>query len=200
MFHESRAKGPPGRKKDPLNQKVSRALNLDIASELRAASYPNPSLECWPGPRQLFHEGRPHATARLAFTLLYSERIQRARQGLLHEAVADIPLEHLGVEPEILDIDPRHHVRRTCSNPGCCNPHHHQLQMVWDTSGEAPPPIPFEFLVMPEPDDLNDAIDTILMIEGGRSLTPSQLVERFSAAYDESTFARALEVIQEQGL
>lgn len=200
MFHQSQAKAQPGRKKEPLNQKVSRALDLDVASELRAASYPDPGLECWPGPRQLFHEGRPHATARLVFTLLYSERIQRARLGLNQDPVASVPLEHLGVEPEILDIDPRHHVRRTCSTTNCCNPHHHQLQVVWNTSGEAPPPIPFEFLIMPEPDDLNDAIDTILMIEDGRSFTPQQLVERFDHAYDETTFQRALEVIREQGL
>lgn len=189
-----------GRRKEPIIQRLSRILDRDLASELRAASYPDPGLPCWAGPRYVFEGGRPHATARVVFTQLYSERIQRARSGLIGDPVSQIPLEHLGVEPEILDIDPRHHVRRTCSTTNCCNPHHHQLQVVWNTSGEAPPPIPFEFLIMPEPDDLNDAIDTILMIEEGRSLSPQQLVERFSAAYDEETFARALEVIREQGL
>ncbi|AKU43643.1 hypothetical protein CPT_Seuss117 [Caulobacter phage Seuss] len=194
-----------GRKKQPIIQRLTRLLGRDLSSELRAASYPEPASECWAGPSHVFEAGRPHATARIVFTLLYSERIQRARlqragEGDLLGVLGGVPLEHLGINREHHEIDPTHHVRRICPTSGCCNPHHHRLHIVWSTTGQAPPPIPFEFIVQGEPDDLNDAIDTILMIEGGRSLTPTQLVARFHQAYDEQTFARALDVIREQGL
>lgn len=135
-------------------------------------------IPCWDGPQFVWLHGKQTTTVRALFAVLFN-------------------------------LDEMHitwRAQRACLNPECVNPHHHQLHLVNSRTGVAIQPLPavaaFEASkrIELEVDETEDAMDMILMVEGGRAMPAEDLVARFGGAYDHSTITEALKRIHAGGL
>lgn len=132
---------------------------------------------CIEGPRLTHHDGRAQPLVRVLFELILGE-----------------------------PMHPTWRLRRLCANLDCCQPHHFEPEMIFRTDGrqtEPLPPralIPRDFMVLEQQSDPEEVVDTVLMYEDGRTLTPEQLVERCGGAYSADEFITALARIRAEGL
>lgn len=133
---------------------------------------------CLEGPKLIWHDGRTQPTVRVLFELIYDQ-----------------------------PMHPTWKLRRICHSPECRTPHHWQPEMIFRADGTVPVPLPprtYDFhdmsALMDLPNDPEEVIDTVLMYEGGRNMTPEQLVERSNGFATAEEFATALERIRAEGL
>lgn len=153
-------------------------MGFDIGAHIKPETWPDVTQPCWEGPALIFEGGRPQTTVRVLLTLIF-----------------DIPELHVTWRAQ-----------RLCVNPKCRNPHHHMLKLINSRSGTAPQPLPPVVMEMKaleieeSADELQDVVDTILMIDNGRDMTPAELCVRFSDAYTEEQFSEALAFMKERFL
>lgn len=174
-----------GRPKADLKQRLSQLLGrlsygvmIPLGEEMDLSGWPNVSLPCWEGPSKIWFNGRPTTTVRAVFALIF----------------------------DVEDMHPTWRAVRGCLNPKCQNPHHHSVELINRKDGTPVEPLPvaaaFEASkrIEMEVDETEDAMDMILMVDGGREMPAEDLVARFGGAYDHDTVTRALERIHAQGL
>ncbi len=124
----------------------------------------------------MHHEGRKHPLARVIFELIFDQ-----------------------------PMHPTWKLRRLCANEDCRQPHHHRVELVYRVNEIAEPLpgrvwVPRDIAVQDLPNAPEEVIDTVLMYEGGRDMTPEQLVERSKGFATADEFAIALERIHTEGL
>lgn len=132
---------------------------------------------CILGPKLMHHEGRAQTTVRVIFELIYDQPMHKTWK-----------------------------LRRLCWNPDCVNPHHWQPELTFRADGTTTVPLPprtYAIRVASTselPTDPEEVIDTVLMYEGGRDMTPEQLVEKTHGDYTIDDFVAALARIRAEGL
>lgn len=147
-------------------------------AEVRAqlAAFPNQTTDrCWIAPRIM-------------------------KRGQTTSTVIRVLLEEIAGTP----LHPTHMTKRICNTDGCCHPLHHRLvHRIYGYHWEPepfPPALQSLVEIVAEETDVEDAIDCILAVEGGRSMQSSALYDHFGGVLPPEIITAALEKIRERRL
>lgn len=182
---------PVGRKRQPLEDRLAKVVGHDVSFD----SWPQPGLDCWPGPRLIWDDGQMRSTRRACLTRIFQTSIHPG-----HKITSSIECTR-GWE------------RLTRANPAlkdlvCVNPHHAILTRVAGLStGEAIPDLPqasasaFEAEAMDfgsnADDDIREASEWIEEDPTVRKArTAEQLYEDCFRTWDIETLREALSILQ----
>lgn len=202
---------PVGRKRQPLEDRLAKVVGHDVSFD----SWPQPGLDCWPGPRLIWDDGQMRSTRRACLTRIFQTSIhpghkitssiectrgwERLRQAILKGSPEAERLGLKGSPEEQL---------RALDRLVCVNPHHAILTRVAGLStGEAIPDLPqasasaFEAEAMDfgsnTDDDIREASE---WIEGDpevrKARTAEQLYEDCFRTWDIETLREALSILQ----